>query len=573
SLSLSFLLFLFYFTRKYIVQVFKSILPFFFLLFLCLGSYGQNTNLTLELTSAQAKERELLHNLGYKKNHPDLQSIKQTVDSVDQLLYRKGFLSFKKEKEQQDEALVYTYILGEPIRQVVLSNKNLDPSLQQRLGFTQDSIRFDFELLSAKLQQYTLKLDQEGLGMSALQLSNHNVQNNTLYCDLQLNLAQSRKLNDIAIQSSGKVPEKIIKQVTKRYLNKPYSDQLVSNLTETLNELDFLKQYKTPETLFTNDNTTLYLYLDKVNTNTFDGFMGFSTDENEKFTLAGYLDLALNNVLNKGETLQLYWRSDANKQTQFDFKTSFVYLFNTPLNLSGQLNIQKQDTIYQNTKLALQIGYAIQYNQNIKVGYQSTSSTTNSILPSMENFDSKFYTLNYTLIKKRSYLPLFPVNYSLDALVGTGSRTTEEEKESQYIIQLQANKNIELAPKHFFYINWTYYSLFSKDYLVNEMYRFGGTQSLRGFQENSLLANQLNLINTEYRFLVHPSLYLHTIFDYAIQEYKPLNQKNTLYSVGMGLGFITSSSYFNLSFANGKQPGIPFSFDNTTIHIGFKTLF
>lgn len=553
--------------------MFKSILSFFFLLFLCLCSYGQNTNLTLELTSAQAKERELLHNLGYKKNHPDLQSIKQTVDSVDQLLYRKGFLSFKKEKKQQEEALVYTYILGEPIRQVVLSNKNLDSSLQQRLGFTQDSIRFDFELLSAKLQQYTLKLDQEGLGMSALQLSNHNVQNNTLYCDLQLNLAQSRKLNDIAIQSSGKVPEKIIKQVTKRYLNKPYSDQLVSNLTETLNELDFLKQYKTPETLFTDDNTTLYLYLDKVNTNTFDGFMGFSTDENEKFTLAGYLDLALNNVLNKGETLQLYWRSDANKQTQFDFKTSFVYLFNTPLNLSGQLNIQKQDTIYQNTKLALQIGYAIQYNQNIKVGYQSTSSTTNSILPSMENFDSKFYTLNYTLIKKRSYLPLFPVNYSLDALVGTGSRTTEEEKESQYIIQLQANKNIELAPKHFFYINWTYYSLFSKDYLVNELYRFGGTQSLRGFQENSLLANQLNLINTEYRFLVHPSLYLHTIFDYAIQEYKPLNQKNTLYSIGMGLGFITSSSYFNLSFANGKQPGIPFSFDNTTIHIGFKTLF
>lgn len=553
--------------------MFKSILSFFFLLFLCLGSYGQNTNLTLELTSAQAKERELLHNLGYKKNHPDLQSIKQTVDSVDQLLYRKGFLSFKKEKEQQEETLVYTYILGEPIRQVVLSNKNLDSSLQQRLGFTQDSIRFDFELLSAKLQQYTLKLDQEGLGMSALQLSNHNVQNNTLYCDLQLNLAQSRKLNDIAIQSSGKVPEKIIKQVTKRYLNKPYSDQLVSNLTETLNELDFLKQYKTPETLFTDDNTTLYLYLDKVNTNTFDGFMGFSTDENEKFTLAGYLDLTLNNVLNKGEMLQLYWRSDANKQTQFDFKTSFVYLFNTPLNLSGQLNIQKQDTIYQNTKLALQIGYAIQYNQNIKVGYQSTSSTTNSILPSMENFDSKFYTLNYTLIKKRSYLPLFPVNYSLDALVGTGSRTTEEEKESQYIIQLQANKNIELAPKHFFYINWTYYSLFSKDYLVNELYRFGGTQSLRGFQENSLLANQLNLINTEYRFLVHPSLYLHTIFDYAIQEYKPLNQKNTLYSIGMGLGFITSSSYFNLSFANGKQPGIPFSFDNTTIHIGFKTLF
>lgn len=551
----------------------KLILSLFLFCLLGFTSYGQDALLTLELTATGEKDRELLHTLGYEKNHSDLQSVNQAVDYIDQLLYKKGYLSFIKTKEQQDNHFTYTYTLADPIRQVILSNKLLSPAIQQQIGFTQDSLTLDFEALPSRLQQYTLQLDQQGLGMSTLQLTNHNIQGSILYCDLKLDLTKSRKLDQIAIQSTTKVPEHIIQQVTKRYLNKPYSDQLVSELSLSVSELDFLKQYKTPETLFTDDATTLYLYVDKANTNSFDGFMGFSTDEQDKFTLAGYLDLTLNNVLNKGESLQLYWRSDANKQTQFDFKTSFVYLFNTPLNVSGQLNIQKQDTIYQNTKLGLQLGYAIRYNQNIKVGYQSTTSTTNSVLPSMENFDSKFYTLNYTLTKKRSYLPLFPVNYSIDALLGTGNRTTEEIKLSQYILQLQANKNIELAPKHYLYINWTYYALFSKDYLVNELYRFGGNQSLRGFQENSLLANQLNLINTEYRFLVHPSLYLHTIFDYAIQEYKPLEQKNTLYSIGMGLGFITSSSYFNLSFANGKQPGIPFSFDNTTIHIGFKTLF
>lgn len=551
----------------------KFAFSFLFLLFLCFACYGQNTPLTLELTATQQNERELLRDLRYKNTHPDLQSIKQTLDSVDQHLYKKGYLAFTKSKKQEEFTTTYTYILGEPIRHVVLSNKKLSSTLQQQIGLTKDSLSLDFELLSATLHQYTQQLDREGLGMSTLKLSNHKIQNNTLYCDLELHLTTSRKLDHIEIQSLNKVPEKIIQQVTKRYHNKPYSEQLVAKLNETLSELDFIKQYKTPETLFTADRTTLFLYLDKANTNTFDGFMGFSTDENEKFTLAGYLDLALHNVLNKGEAIQLYWRSDANKQTQFDFKTSFVYLFNTPLNVHAQLNIQKQDTIYQNTKLALQLGYAVRYNHTIKVGYQSTSSTTTSLLPSMENFDSKFYTLGYTVIKKRRSLPLFPINYTFDALVGTGKRMTEDTKESQYIIQLQANKNIALAPKHYFYINWTYYSLISEDYLINEMYRFGGTQSLRGFQENSLLANQLNLINTEYRFLVHPSLYLHTIFDYALQEYKPLNQKNTLYSIGMGLGFITSSSYFNLSFANGKQPGIPFSFDNTTIHIGFKTLF
>jgi len=551
----------------------KSILSLFYAFFLCIYSYGQQDYLILQLSAKDQKEQAVLQTILYQKEHPDLQSIYQTLAEVDQSLLKKGYLSFTKTQHHTDTLVTYTYVLHQPIKQVILSTKLLSASSQKQLGLQQDSLAVDFELLSQHLQQYTQHLDKAGLGMSSLQLVHHNIQGEILYCDIQLDVSKSRKLNQIEIQAKHQVPEKIIKQVTKRYLNKPYSEQLITDLTQTVEGLDFLTLNKDPETLFTADETTLYLYVDKKNTNSFDGFMGFSTDEEEKFTLAGYLDLSLNNVLNKGESLKLYWRSDANKQTQFDFKSSFIYLFNTPLNIHGELNIQKQDTIYQNTRLTLQMGYALTYNQNIKVGYQSTTSTTNSILPSFENFDSTFFTLNYTLFKKRSQLPIFPMNYTLNFLVGKGNRTTETEKTPQHIVHIQANKNFELAPKHFFYINWTYDALFSDTYLLNELYRFGGSQSLRGFQENSLLANQVNLINTEYRFLVHPSMYLHTIFDYAIQHYKPLNQSNSLYSIGFGLGFITSSSYFNLALANGKQPGIPFSFDNTTIHIGFKTLF
>lgn len=201
----------------------KSVFSFLFLLFLCFAAYGQHTSLTLELTSAQEKEHTLLQELGYKKNHPDLQSIRQTLDSIDQHLYKKGYLAFTKSKQQDEFTTSYTYILGEPIRQVVLSNKQVPPTLQQQLGFTTDSLVLDFESLSATLHQYSQKLDQEGLGMSTLALSHHKIQNNILYCDLELRLTTSRKLDHIEIQSINKVPEKIIQQVTKRYRNKPYS--------------------------------------------------------------------------------------------------------------------------------------------------------------------------------------------------------------------------------------------------------------------------------------------------------------------------------------------------------------
>jgi 1,2-phenylacetyl-CoA epoxidase PaaB subunit len=39
---------------------------------------------------------------------------------------------------------------------------------------------------------------------------------------------------------------------------------------------------KYPETLFTKDSTKVYVYLEKQNSNNFDGFIGFNNNENQK---------------------------------------------------------------------------------------------------------------------------------------------------------------------------------------------------------------------------------------------------------------------------------------------------
>ena len=72
-----------------------------------------------------------------------------------------------------------------------------------------------------------------------------------------------------------------------------------------------LHSIKFPEILFEQDSTTVYLYLQKTKTNKFDGLIGFNTNDQGKLKFNGYIDLYLNNLLNKGESLSINWKSNS----------------------------------------------------------------------------------------------------------------------------------------------------------------------------------------------------------------------------------------------------------------------
>ena len=79
----------------------------------------------------------------------------------------------------------------------------------------------------------------------------------------------------------------------------------IKNKTTLLQELQFANQIKEPEILFSKDSTILYVYIDKNRSNTFDGFLGFGTnEETSNLELNGYLNLELINNLNPATAMQ-----------------------------------------------------------------------------------------------------------------------------------------------------------------------------------------------------------------------------------------------------------------------------
>ena len=400
---------------------------------------------------------------------------------------------------------------------------------------------------------------------------------------------KKRNINSIVLNYANQnernfFPDSHLKQLRKKYLNKTFNQETTRELYQDINSYEFVNQIKYPEILFTTDSTKIYAYIEKRKANTFDGYIGFSNDDSKKIRLNGYLDISLINTLHAGEQFSLYWKSDGNKQTTFNTKLEIPYIFRTSLAVKAQLNIFKQDSTFQNTKTAIDLGYYINYNSKIYLGYQSTESSDiqNTNSTTLSDFKNSYITSTFEYKKNDHSIDLFPRKSYANLLVGYGKRNTNNSLETrettnQFYTNLNLSYNFELNKRNFVYINPQILYLKSDNYIVNELFRFGGLNSIRGFSENSLQGNNANLFITEYRYLLSSNLYIHTILDYGIYQdqtsLKNSKKFSSLISAGVGLGLLTKNGLLKLIIANGSTNDAEIKFYNSILTICYNIKF
>lgn len=445
-----------------------------------------------------------------------------------------------------------------------------------------DSITSDYFIIKIPEIEYTLQsinshLSQNGLPFSKVTLNNISKnQNQTLNAQLQVTENKKRYVDKIIVKGYEKFPESYLNYFLKLKTKTNFNLEEIKEKTAKINYLNFANETKPPEIQFTKDSTTVYLYVNKRKSNNFDGFLGFGSNENSgKLEFNGYLNLNLTNNLNYGETLNLIYKSDESELRTFEANLVLPYLFKTPLGLDFSLNIFKKDSTFTTTNQKVNLFYQLDSKNKIAAGLTAIQSNT---LTSQEtstanDYKSNFYSLNYNHTKPNFNQPLFPVNFYTDISLGTGKRDFENIKQNQTLLLLDLFKIFNFNSRNSLYIKTVFKSLFSDTYFENELFRFGGINSIRGFEENSLVANQYGLINSEYRYKFSSNIYLHSILDVAYLEDNTQNLKEKLIGFGIGLGLMTKAGLFKLNYANGKSENQNFKFSNSKIHISLNAKF
>ena len=511
-------------------------------------------------------------------------NLKKEVDALHNTLETNGFIEneMRSLQKKNDSTYIALYHLGPKYKSIQLFYLEKDFSkkelLQVSKKVTESYFVLPFNTIASSITKLNSLKTESGNAFARIKLENiTKKKNRSLSANIILLKGVSRTIDSIKVKGYEKFSKSHIKHYAGIKKENKFNKSKLIEKSNILNSLGFVSVTKPPEILFKKDSTIVYLYLKKEKNNLFDGILGFATNEDsQKLIFNGYLNLELNNNLNFGEQFLLNYKADGNDQQNFKAKLTVPYLFKTPFGLITELKIFKRDSTFSTSDQLIKVRYQINTTSKSYIGFKGYESSNlrkdNSTNVDVEDYTSKFILVGLSYTKAQNNI-LFPIKSIFHLDTEIGSREYDNANESQIRASLLLHTIFNLNYKNSIYLKNNTELLNSESYFTNELFRFGGINSIRGFNENSIDASFYSVLNSEYRYQINQDIYVHSIIDFAYFENEIIVLKQKLYSFGIGIGLQTTAGIIKFSIANGNTENQDFNFSNTKIHISILSKF
>lgn len=509
--------------------------------------------ISLKLTSKNKKEILVLDKLKYQEKHKDSASLYAEILKTSNYLKNIGYFTNTVDeiKKVGNENIVF-FSLKDKIENVILKI-----NLESRIYFektTTNTISIPIKKLEKTLSHISYQLNKEGRSFSTVQLKNISIKGKTLFSDLLINKSTKRSINKVIVKSYENFPKPYLIHYLNIQQKTIINRQKLKEISKASNTIPFIKEIKPPEILFTKDSTLLYLYFNKKQNNSFDGNIGFTSEEDGSILFNGNVDLSLHNIIDTGEKIELFWNSIREEQQEFKISFENPYLFNTKFSPQISFSIYKQDSSFVNTKFDSKLFYSINPKTKLALTYNTEASENikTNLNSNIESFDNNFlgFQLQYRIPKNDFFLNS---KFNLEINPTFGKRNNKDKNETvnqfkietslSYILDLNSRSSISFKNK-IGYLN-------SDTFINNELFRIGGANTIRGFNEQSIITNDYNFFNIEFRYLTSEKTFFYTITD--LGRIKLDSKSKKLMGLGLGYLFTTNKTRVNISLAKGNQ--------------------
>ena len=373
-----------------------------------------------------------------------------------------------------------------------------------------------------------------------------------------------------------------------------YNQKLISSLGSKLRNLTLVNVIREPEVFFSQDRAEVVLYLEDNSSNRFDGILGLNPDENSgRINVVGELKVDLRNAFRRGEKIYLNWEKVKTNSQNFNIDFTYPFLFKTRFGIHTEMNYFRQDTSFANLRGVLGISYFINESQEFSLSAEiiesnSLLNSSNAIMtPPINSVSTLYYGVSYKL-NTLDYRINPRKGWNLELALRTGNKTITKNPEIESIdyqeiketsMQLKSDISISyflpLFKRNTAHFKLQSGNLIGDNVFVNELYQIGGTKSLRGFNQQSILTSNYYIFSTEFRYLFSRNSNFFGFFDLGFYENNSIDfyQRDTPYGFGLGVNFQTNTGIFSLSYGLGSQQNNPILFKNGKVHFGFISLF
>jgi outer membrane protein assembly factor BamA len=448
------------------------------------------------------------------------------------------------------------------------------------------------EVISLLLQDF----ENNGYPFTHVKVSSINFIRDTLeeeyFADVFIIINKDLKgvIDRIEIKGNDKTKDNVILRELRIRPGELYSQKEIDELPKKLNRLRFFEPVNAPQFYFTSDKKgTLLIEVKEKQTNNFDGIIGYmpAGKPDEKGFVTGLVNISLRNIFGSGRSAAIRWQKlDPNSQ-ELELKYLEPWFLSYPFNISIGFNQRKQDTTYVQRKFegALEFLATETISASLQIAAESVIPTENSSnVFTVYNSNSLLTGLNLKIdTRDDPYSPtgglLFYNTYSFSRKRINGPQ--------QFISpDLETKINLQRISLglDFFYLIFNRQVIAVKlngrelrgsFFEISDLFRLGGTNTLRGYREDQFLGSRIFWSNLEYRLLLAQRTYTYLFFDtgyYFVEEdaaAKLTRQEEFKIGYGLGLNIETGLGVIAVSFALAKGD----SFTDGKIHFGLVSEF
>ncbi len=423
-----------------------------------------------------------------------------------------------------------------------------------------------------------------GYPFVAISFENLEIVENEISLLLKFDRGMIFRWTEIHIKGDSSISVNAIENIIGIKKGDYFNESLLEQVDKRIEQVSFLKKIKASELLFTEKGVELFVYLQSQKISSIQGAIGLQPNPiTQTLVLTGDLQMKLANVFKKAELLDLSWRSIQPQTQALNFMFIYPYLFKSPFGIDARFNLYKRDSTFLDLKSSIGVVYTLKNGSQFKASYQLLASNllfasaSSSQFTNLATVRTNAYGLSYTL-RKLDYVPNPSKGRFLNIETYIGSRIATKdsisEKKNVARASIQFDNYFSLAKRHVLKLSAGFETYYAPKVFQNELYRFGGLNSLRGFNEDELFASTKLSYTFEYRFLVDRNSNAFLFFEQAVYENNSSNYlKDNPFGVGTGFSFGTKLGIFTISYAVGKQLTNPFDFSLSKIHFGYTAYF
>ena len=530
------------------------------------------------------------------------QTVYEALQQAQKSLIGSGYLLASVDSVVSDSLSKQFFIyvsLGEKFLWAKLSPGNVDEGYLSKSGFRDrlfNNRAFSPEKVEDLLNNVLSEYENNGFPFAQISLVNAQIKPYGIEADLHIEIQKPVFVDTLVFHSDAKISDSYLYRYLGFKNEMAYNEQKFQTIDKNINDIPFLQSARPAEVVFSDNKARIDVYFQKKNASSFNGLIGFLPDEETgDVTISGDVKLNLINTFGKAERLKLNWRRLKTNTQELTLDLSIPYLFKTPLGVSGNFEIYRRDSTFNTVNFKGGIQYLFSRG-NFLEGYlenNQSNALTNADLNNATSLpaNSTVEVISYGMRYVGDFLD-YRFNpskgISLESKVSVGDKNIQPPNddftplydslvlESEiYKARTDISAYLPLIPRTTLKFRVQAGHIINDQLFTNELFRLGGINTLRGFDEEVIFASSFAIPSVEFRYLLERNSYLTAFFDYAWYQRITLSESisDRPFGFGAGLAFETNAGIFSLFYALGKQFDNPIEFRSGKIHFGFTSLF